>query len=590
MSYKDLSKKLNIPEKYSFPYIPEKFSAKEKKILDNFFTNTDKPVFAIYNLPQEVVGAMFSRYSRSEKSVRRLFLDEFWNSSFSIYKVDNKRLNKARERTDAFYKRVFAEYGDDSVIQMGSVHVAFEFLSQMIGAKAVEDARIGASYIEKSTRYVDFGKKISKRYLFMDPVEITKSKYKKEFVDWNNALFEAYAKNIPITANFLRSKYKLEEIKVENSKDGKLYKYKDLDDEKKEMIKSAYERAIKAKSFDTIRYFLPLTTVTNLGAHYSGQATEVTINKMLVSPFSEVRKLGLLAYEELIKVSPNFLQNIDSDHGDIYRKYRENIRLGMEKESYKCCGKLGKGTKSKSISLVDYDKNGLEKICADIIYSGQTVTNYSKKEINSWIKKHLNQEKMKDILKSAIPDRTNKLLNRRHKLPRSFENVFAEVEFYVDCGVYKDLQRNRVSTTQRISYQADDIEIPKEYFEKGMEEVLNDYKKLSEWTNKLHKKILLCKNSNLSRASEYITILGNKVRFSIKANIRQWIYFSELRTISGGHPAYRFAMQEAVREIINKMFYLKPFFAKVDWTPDYGLGRFTAELKTQEKLSKLKNK
>jgi len=590
MSYKDLSKKLNIPEKYSFPYTPEKFTAKEKKILDNFFTNTDKPVFAIYNLPQEVVGAMFSRYSRSEKSVRRLFLDEFWNSSFSIYKVDNKRLNKARERTDAFYKRVFAEYGDDSVIQMGSVHVAFEFLSQMIGAKAVEDARIGASYIEKSTRYVDFGKKISKRYLFMDPVEITKSKYKKEFIDWNNTLFEAYAKNIPITANFLRSKYKLEDIKVENSKDGKLYKYKELDDEKKEMIKSAYERAIKAKSFDTIRYFLPLTTVTNLGAHYSGQATEVTINKMLISPFSEVRKLGLLAYQELIKVSPNFLQNIDSDHGNIYREYRENIRLGMEKESYKYCSKLGKVTESKSINLVDYDKNGLEKICADIIYSGQTVTNYSKKEIISWIRKHLNQEKMKNILKSAIPDRTNRLLNRRHKLSRSFENVFAEVEFYVDCGVYKDLQRNRVSTTQRISYQADDVETPKEYFEKGMEEVLTDYKKLSEWTNKLHRKILLSKDKNLSRASEYITILGNKVRFSIKANIRQWIYFSELRTISGGHSAYRYAMQEAVREIINKMPYLKPFFTKVDWTPDYGLGRFTAELKTQEKLSKIKNK
>lgn len=590
MSLKTLTEELQIPSQYTFPYKPEKFTEKEKKILDNFFTNTNKPVFAIHNLPQEVVGAMFSRYSRSEKSVRRLFLDEFWNSSFSIFKVDTKRLQKARERTDTFYKRVFAEFGDDSVIQMGSVHIAFEFLSQMIAAKAIEDARIGASYIEKSTRYVDFGKKVSNRYLFMDPPEITKSKYKKEYLDWNNTLFEAYSSNLVKTADFLRSKYKLEEIEVENSKDGKSYKYSDLNSDKKEMIKNAYERAIKAKSFDTIRYFLPLTTVTNLGAHYSGQASEIIINKMLVSPFSEVRILGFLAYEELLKVSPNFLQNIDSNHGKVFRNYRENIRLGIEEESDKYCKKIGKNSVEKIANIVDFDKNGLEKICADIIYCGQVNNNLSKNLIYKWVNENLSKEKMVNILKSAIPDRSSRLLNRRHKLPRSFEHVFAEVEFYVDCGVYKDLQRNRLSTTQRIGYHAEDVETPKEYFEKGMKDVLKDYLSLSNWTKDLHKRIASSKENKLARSAEYITILGNKVRFSVKANIRQWVYFSELRTVMGGHPAYRFAMQEAVKEIFKKMPYLKPFFAKVDWVKDYGLGRFIAEVKTQEKLSQLENK
>ena len=104
MSIKTLTEELNIPSQYSFPYKPEKFSQKEKKILDNFFTNTNKPVFAIYNLPQEVVGAMFSRYSRSEKSVRRLFLDEFWNPSLNVYKKDNQKLQKAMDRTKNFIK------------------------------------------------------------------------------------------------------------------------------------------------------------------------------------------------------------------------------------------------------------------------------------------------------------------------------------------------------------------------------------------------------------------------------------------------------------------------------------------------------
>ena len=48
-----------------------------KRALAPYFTNTDRPVFALSNLPETVKGALFARYSRSAKSLRRLFLDEF---------------------------------------------------------------------------------------------------------------------------------------------------------------------------------------------------------------------------------------------------------------------------------------------------------------------------------------------------------------------------------------------------------------------------------------------------------------------------------------------------------------------------------
>ncbi|MDO8340589.1 MAG: hypothetical protein Q7T59_01300, partial [Candidatus Woesebacteria bacterium] len=99
------NKNLNIPKKFPFPYKPELFTKKEKIILLNFFTNINKPVFAIHNLPQEVIGAMFSRYSRSDKSVRRLFLDEFWDSSLTSIKLNQEKLSKAKERTNIFYKK-----------------------------------------------------------------------------------------------------------------------------------------------------------------------------------------------------------------------------------------------------------------------------------------------------------------------------------------------------------------------------------------------------------------------------------------------------------------------------------------------------
>ena len=61
-------------------YHAEPFTPEERTVLGRFFTDLDGPVFAIVNLPEVVKGALFARYSRSPKSVRRLFLDEFYDT------------------------------------------------------------------------------------------------------------------------------------------------------------------------------------------------------------------------------------------------------------------------------------------------------------------------------------------------------------------------------------------------------------------------------------------------------------------------------------------------------------------------------
>src|ERR1019366_2402006 len=60
-----------------FPYVEEQFTADEEAILRRYVTNLHLPVFALVNLPEVVKGALFARYSRSPKSLRRLFLAEF---------------------------------------------------------------------------------------------------------------------------------------------------------------------------------------------------------------------------------------------------------------------------------------------------------------------------------------------------------------------------------------------------------------------------------------------------------------------------------------------------------------------------------
>ena len=58
-------------------YVHEDFTEDERATLAPFFSDLDGPVFALTNMPEAVKGAMFARYSRTTKSLRRLFLDEF---------------------------------------------------------------------------------------------------------------------------------------------------------------------------------------------------------------------------------------------------------------------------------------------------------------------------------------------------------------------------------------------------------------------------------------------------------------------------------------------------------------------------------
>src|SRR5437016_12460381 len=123
------------------------FSAAESSLLGRYFTNLDRPVFALRNLPEVVKGALFSRYSRTEKSLRRVLLDEFINEPDSGFDrlagtppVDDDMV--AVRRAEEFYEPVLVGYCDDSGAELAGAHVAVEQTSTL-AAKALEDSQIG---------------------------------------------------------------------------------------------------------------------------------------------------------------------------------------------------------------------------------------------------------------------------------------------------------------------------------------------------------------------------------------------------------------------------------------------------------------
>src|SRR5579862_2951799 len=135
-------------------YPVESFTEAERERLAAHFTNLDRPVFALVNLPETVKGALFARYSRYPGTLRRLFLDEFADGLPEGRPWDGAEGKRAAE----LYERIFVGYGDDSVAQLGGAHVACEWTSNLL-TKILQRPRL-AAYLEQSTRYIAYDTKL----------------------------------------------------------------------------------------------------------------------------------------------------------------------------------------------------------------------------------------------------------------------------------------------------------------------------------------------------------------------------------------------------------------------------------------------
>src|SRR5438128_8622931 len=282
------------------------FSAAESSLLGRYFTNLDRPVFALRNLPEVVKGALFSRYSRTEKSLRRVLLDEFMNEPDSGFDrlagsppADDDMV--AVRRAEEFYERVLVGYGDDSVAELAGAHVAVEHASTL-AAKALEDSRIGISPLEKSTRYVRFDRRAPDgRYLYYRGPELAHPEYEPAA----DALFETYSTLIePLTAA-IRERCPIDPGETDR----------------------AWKSATRAKALDMLRGLLPAGTLTNLGLFGNGRAFEYLITKLAAHELPECQTLAGDLHRELALVIPVFVKRaLDERYGAPAARRLANIR------------------------------------------------------------------------------------------------------------------------------------------------------------------------------------------------------------------------------------------------------------------------
>ena len=535
------------------------FSIKEKKILSNHFSNTEGNVFAIITPRQVDRGALMSRYSRTDKSMRRIFLDEF---------LQNKT------RGEEFYNRVLLEYGDDSVAELGEAQIAIEGLSN-IAVKKIEDRRIGLSYLEKSSRYVAWNKKENGKYRFYRDPEIMKSRFADMYEESCNFSFDVYSKNIEPMVNYVREKYPIGKYSFKDSSDGKeklFFKLKNkLDIKSANMI---YRGSTKAKALDILRGLLPASTLTNVGITGNGRAFEYLLTVLGSSELKEEQDLASKIKKELDTTIKSFVRRADDKYGNAFQKYLKDIKNKSKTITAK---EIKSNPKKGSVTKLVYyepEKNSMDIIITSIMYEQSPSTSYQ--DILQQVRKMSKNKKIK-----IIDEFTKIRTNRRHRPSRAFENIYYTFDLCNNFGMFRDFHRHRALTLERQLLTTDHgYNMPNEIKVLGIEK---DFKDCMNKTKETFDKI----RTKLPEQGQYVVNFGYNYPYFMKMNLREACHLIELRTVPQGHVDYRRVAQQMFKQI-NKVHPNLSKIIKYADMKEYDLERFESEKRTEEKRKKLK--
>ena len=493
-------------------FVSETFTADERRVLELYFSNVDRPVFVLTNLPEVVKGALFARYSRSAKSVRRLFLDEFLGS-VPTHGVADPAVGLAR--AERLYTRVFNEYGDDSVAQLGGAHIACEGVSNIL-TKILERGRLMA-YLEQSTRYVPYTDRPGGRWKYVVPSELIDEPVRSAFTETLDRAFETYARWLEPVKAYYRERHP----------------QTDADSD------AIYRAAIRAKALDTLRGLLPAATRSNVGIFGSGQAYEALLLNMQAHPLAEAREAAALMLSELRTVIPAFLTRVDrEDRGVRWSTYLAARRAATQSVAETLlCG--AEPDSHPEVTLADFDPDGEIKVVAAVLYAGSDLP---KGQLLARAREMSTENRVR-VLRAYVGERSH----RRHRPGRAFERATYCFDLLTDYGAFRDLQRHRMlsiewqNLTTSHGYSSTD----------AIENVgaSNDWRRVMNESAKLHE-CLSSGHSNL--VAQYAVSMAYRIRFYMQMNAREAMHVIELRTSPQGHPTYRRVCQKMHRLIAEQ--------------------------------------
>jgi thymidylate synthase ThyX len=486
-------------------YPVETFTDAERARLAPHFTNLDRPVFALVNLPETVKGALFARYSRYRGTLRRLFLDEFAaDLPEDVAAWDGREGDRAAQ----LYERVFLGYGDDSVAQLGGAHVACEWVSNVL-TKVLQRPRL-AAYLEQSTRYIAYDAPMpggGYRY-YRDP------ELGPEYEAAMDDLFSTYSASLPVVTAWAEASFARADGEPE----------------------AAHARAIRAKALDLLRGLLPASSLSHMGILATGQTYEQLILHLLAHPLPEARHFGEMILAEIQTVMPSFVARVPrTDRGGEWARYlrerttaarRWAARLGLDRPA---------GEPGPSVRLLEVHGD-VEGLLAALLFEAAGTSESHTREAVA----ELSADDQARLLTDLVGERRN----RRHRPGRGFETLRYRFEIVSDYGAFRDLQRHRMLTCQWQSLTPDlGAGVPDEVEAAGAGD---DYRRALTRSEAEHHRLV---DAGLAEAAPYALCLGYRIRYVLDLNAREAMQLIELRSGREGHPTYRAVAHEMHAQI-----------------------------------------
>ncbi|MEA2716307.1 MAG: hypothetical protein QOI99_624 [Actinomycetota bacterium] len=495
------------------PYVSEQWTDEEADVLRRYFTNLDGPVFALVNLPEVVKGALFARYSRTMKSLRRLFLDEFVGDLDTTGDV-SVDATMGLKRAEDLYRKVFYEYGDDSVAQLGGVHLACEQASNLL-TKVLERGRLMA-YLEQSTRYIPYDTRLGGRYRYHRDPAVLSSALGTRYVADLDRMFDTYAELVPRMEAWYRDRF------PRNPGDPE----------------TVWRRSIRAKSFDALRGLLPAASLSNVGIYGTGQGYEQLLLRMRASSLPEARGYAELMLGELRKVIPSFLSRVDRpERGGEWSAYLAATAAATAEVAARLFG--GEEPEPRpAVTLVDFDPQAEDRLLAAMLYP---YTELPDDQVRARVRA-LSSAEREAVVAAYVGDRRN----RRHKPGRALETVSYRFDVLSDYGAFRDLQRHRMLTIQwQPLTSAHGYVLPTDVVDAGLADRFEEAMARSAG---LHEALA----GPFPAQAPYAVALAYRVRYSIEMNAREAMHMIELRTAPAGHAEYRRVCQEMHRLIAEE--------------------------------------
>jgi thymidylate synthase ThyX len=529
------------------------WSEQDLHYLDAFASNPAGIISVLRNLPPEITGALCSRASRASGSLLEVLLKEY---IYPIVRGDDAVLAKELEdtvgflkehgfrnilnnqRAQSFYSKWLSQYGDDSIAQITGTHVLVWGISQ-VAMKFIEDQRVGLEPIEKSTRYVNFGTKVGGRYLYFTPVpDLQRFGLLGEYTATMDHLFDTYSSLLGPLQDWLKVHF----------------------DEK--------ESILEKKAFDTLRGLLPMSTLGQVAFRGNAQAFEYLINRSAKHVLGELRCFARDLKQELDKEIPSLLLRVADDKSQDYQSYLTRRYDGVRRFLGNTETLPGR---RPEVRLIEVDPESETKILAGIIFQ-QTHGSWDQAMDRA---RGLSESEKRELFSAYMPKRKG----RWYKVGRAFENAYMRFEIVMDIGSYRDLHRHRMMTQERQLFSTvHGFGVPAELTQSGLAGPFADALERAD--------LLFRKLEPLDRdLAQYAVPMAYRMRFYQWQNFRQLFWEAELRTISQGHPDYRFVEQEKYR-LIRERFPLIAETMLVDMN-DYAIARRGTEEKIEEKEKRI---